>query len=135
MVDYGRSNDDGAEVVLELASGQASKNRGWPRLHACVRKIVGDGKVYCVAGKLMVNTKNSKQTKRFLAAKCFDGEGVICSLDEEKYPEDLREAGVESVMEWLKEFGTAETEGFGGNLEKASDMQLVSGASKGKRAG
>lgn len=117
LTDRGHEGEsEGSYVILELASGKPLKNKGWPRLQACIRNIVGAEKVekaiFVGEGKLLVKTKSMTQTQRFLRAKFFDGEEVICKLDERKnsskgtiYAVDLQELSEEEVVEGLREFG------------------------------
>lgn len=107
--------EEGAFLVVELVSGKPLKSKGWPWLQACIRNVVG-GKVekafFSGDGKLIIKTKNSKQTKQFLQAKFFDGEPVKCVLHEKMnssrgtiYAYDLVDLGEEGVLGWLKEYG------------------------------
>ena len=112
-------NDDGeneeAYLVVEILSGKPFKSRGWPWIQACIRNVVG-GKVEKAYiggdGKLVIKTKNKKQTKQLLETKMFNDEPVQCSMHERMntsrgtiYAPDLVDLSEEEVLGWLKEFG------------------------------
>lgn len=76
--------DTGEYLRVQLLSGKAIKDRGWPWVQACIRGILGgqekvDKANFLSDGNLLLKTKTQQQTDRLLKASMFGEEKcTIC---------------------------------------------------------
>lgn len=126
--------DTGEYLRVQLLSGKAIKDRGWPWVQACIRGILGgqekvDKANFLSDGNLLLKTKTQQQTDRLLKASMFGEEKcTICKdgkLNQSKgiiHAPDLLGLSENEVCGWLEQFGVVAVKRF---TRKDRDTQRI----------
>ena len=113
----------GSYLSVKLKSGQPMKSKGWPWIQMCIRGVLGEDKVakanFLNDGKLLLKTKDTRQTERLLKAGKFGDEECLIEREERLnqsrgtiHATDLMDVSEDEIVQGLEEFGVVAARRF-----------------------